>query len=55
MSKSKKNSKSSRTQDNHNSAQNCENNMNYAVDQQSGSATDCQKNQPQNCSETDCR
>ena len=54
MSKSKKNAKNN-SQNTQKSTQNCENNMSYATDKQSGSATDCHDKQSQNKSESNCR
>lgn len=54
MSKSKKNNQS-KDKKQQGGAQNCENNMKYAADQQQGSAADCNDNRCENKNESNCR
>lgn len=51
MSKSKKNTKN----DMQNNAKDCENNMSYAQDKKTDSASDCHNDKAQNKSESNCR
>lgn len=55
MSKSRKNAKNSGSQNKQNSAQNCENNMSYATDKQSGNTADCHDDRSQNKNESNCQ
>ena len=55
MSKSKKNTKNSGSQNKQNSTQSCENNMSYATDKKTGSASDCHHDRSQNKNESNCQ